>query len=275
MGDSQGGYWVPRDSHSSTASRAGIADPGVWDVSTSWGLNKLPPPLPRLFSSGNKTAFDQAMHVGLASDPAGAATLAFRSRPYGFDSVFDTYTAVQQYALTSDIVSQITCPMLVADPEGEQFWPGQSREAEPGTPRLPAARSFTRAEGADLHCEPKAPGCGPSACSTGWTLRSPQPESARFRSPKDCRMRNLVWSFAPWFVFLIAAHIATLEFAIAAGVVAAVIVYGRAVVDDRVYLLDVAGVIYFLGLGVALLVDPVIVNDWGPYAQLDRTRCSP
>ncbi|MBV9323602.1 MAG: hypothetical protein JO352_07460 [Chloroflexi bacterium] len=158
MGDSQGGYWVPRALAFEHRVAAGVADPGVWDVSSSWGLSRFPPPLLQLFRSGNKSQFDQAIQQGLASDPAAGATLAFRSRPFGFDSTFDTYTAVQQYALTDELVSQIRCPMLVADPEGEQFWPGQSQQLYQALPGPKALVPFTRAEGADLHCEPKAPG---------------------------------------------------------------------------------------------------------------------
>lgn len=158
MGDSQGGYWVPRALAFEHRVAAGVADPGVWDVSTSWGLDRFPPPLLRLFNAGNKPAFDQAVQQGLASDPATAATLAFRSRPFGFNSAFDTYAAVQQYALTNALVSEIRCPMLVADPEGEQFWPGQSQQLYQALPGPRALIPFTRAEGADLHCEPKAPG---------------------------------------------------------------------------------------------------------------------
>ncbi|MBV9175313.1 MAG: hypothetical protein JOZ81_35095 [Chloroflexi bacterium] len=158
MGDSQGGYWVPRAVAFEHRVAAAVADPGVWDVSTSWGLAKFPPPLLQLFNAGNKTAFDQALQQGLASDPAAAATLAFRSRPFGFSSAFDTYTAVKQYALTNDIVDQIRCPMLIASPEGEQFWPGQSEQLYQALPGPKTVVAFTRAEGADLHCEPKAPG---------------------------------------------------------------------------------------------------------------------
>jgi len=65
---------------------------------------------------------------------------------------------VQQYALTDALVSQIQSPMLVADPEGEQFWPGQSQQLFQALSSPKALILFTRAEGADLHCEPKAPG---------------------------------------------------------------------------------------------------------------------
>ncbi len=158
MGGSQGGYWTPRALAFEHRIAAGVADPGVWDVSTSWGIDKFPPPLRQLLTSGNKGAFDRALQQGLAQDSDSAATFAFRSRPFGFDSAFDTFTAVQQYALTNDIVNQITCPMLIASPEGEQFWPGQSQKLYDALPGQKTLVPFTRAEGADLHCEPKAPG---------------------------------------------------------------------------------------------------------------------
>jgi hypothetical protein len=66
--------------------------------------------------------------------------------------------AVQQYALSNDIVSRIGCPMLAADPDGEQLWPGQSQQLYQALPGPKALVPFTRAEGADLHCERKAPG---------------------------------------------------------------------------------------------------------------------
>jgi hypothetical protein len=60
MGDSQGGYRVPRAVGFEQRVAAAMADPGVWDVSTSW-LAGLPEPLLHLLASGNKPAFDQAL----------------------------------------------------------------------------------------------------------------------------------------------------------------------------------------------------------------------
>jgi len=48
--------------------------------------------------------------------------------------------------------------MLIADPEGEQFWPGQSQELYDLLPGPKTLVPFTAAEGADLHVEPKALG---------------------------------------------------------------------------------------------------------------------
>ncbi len=44
--------------------------------------------------------------------------------------------------------------MLVTDPEGEQFWPGQSEQLYAALPGPKALVKFTAAEGADRHCEP-------------------------------------------------------------------------------------------------------------------------
>jgi len=155
MGISQGGYWVPRAAAFETRLAAAVADPGVFDVSTSW-LRGFPPPLLALLGSGNKAAFDAALAQGLQQDPASAATLAFRMRPFGMTSYYDVYTAVQQYTLAG-VVDRIRVPLLVTDPEGAAFWPGQSDQLYDALPGEKTLVPFTAAEGADLHCEPKAP----------------------------------------------------------------------------------------------------------------------
>jgi hypothetical protein len=65
------------------------------------------------------------------------------------------FSEARRYNLDG-VVGQITTPMLVTDPEGEQFWPGQSRrlyDALAGPKRLV---HFGADEGADRHCEPMA-----------------------------------------------------------------------------------------------------------------------
>jgi hypothetical protein len=155
MGVSQGGYWVPRAAAFEPRLAAAVADPGVVDVAASW-LSHSPPEMLALLHSGQKAAFDQYIAEGLQEDPKSAATLAFRMRPFGFTSFYDAYTAVQQYTLAG-VVDRIRVPLLVTDPEGEEFWPGQSQRLYDALPGEKALVPFTAAEGADLHCEPKAP----------------------------------------------------------------------------------------------------------------------
>jgi hypothetical protein len=63
---------------------------------------------------------------------------------------------VQQLDVT-EVAPQIKCPTLVLDYEGEQFYPGQPEKM---FALLTGPREYvklTAAEGADLHCSPKAP----------------------------------------------------------------------------------------------------------------------
>ena len=154
LGISQGGYWVPRAVAFEKRIAAAVADPGVVDVSTSWTAT-LPKEMIDLLHSGQKDAFDAAMAEGLPQ--AMKAGLAFRMRPYGLASTYDVFRAAMTYDLT-DVTSRITCPMLITSPEGESFWPGQSEQLYDLLTGPKALVSFTREEGADLHCEPKAAG---------------------------------------------------------------------------------------------------------------------
>jgi hypothetical protein len=156
LGISQGGYWVPRAVAFEHRIAAAIADPGVVDVATSW-LEHLPPPLVELLDAGEKEQFDGYMRDGMKLEPKLAAVFRFRARPYGLTSPYDVYKAVRQYNLDG-IAQEIRCPMLITDPEGEGFWPGQSQLLYDALTCPKTLMPFLAAEGGDLHCEPKAPG---------------------------------------------------------------------------------------------------------------------
>jgi hypothetical protein len=157
MGVSQGGYWVPRAVAFEHRVAAAIADPGVVDVSTTM-LAHLPGPLVKLLDAGDRAKFDRDMGWALKLSPATRTMMAWRMRPYGVTSPFDFFTAARQYALTDEQLAAITCPMLVTDPEHEQFWPGQSARMYEALTCPKELAAFTAAEGADGHCEPAATG---------------------------------------------------------------------------------------------------------------------
>jgi hypothetical protein len=152
-GISQAGYWVPRALAFERRVAAGIADPGVFDVATAW-LERLAPEMVQLLDAGDRESFDRYIEAGLKEAPtADRQTMAWRSKPYGTKSPFDTFSAVREYTLEG-VADRITTPLLITDPEGEQFWPGQSRrlyDAVAGPKRL---LPFAAAEGAGGHCEP-------------------------------------------------------------------------------------------------------------------------
>jgi dienelactone hydrolase len=163
IGISQGGYWVPRAVAFEHRIAAAIADPGVVDSATGFAHLVSPDTLQALLSATGrkleqiKTKIDQMIAKIAAENPRLAFTLAFRMRPYGTTSVAEVLLLTSAYNLRG-VIDRIRCPMLIADPEGEQFWPGQSRQLYDALPGPKTLVPFTAAEGADLHVEPKALG---------------------------------------------------------------------------------------------------------------------
>lgn len=154
-GISQAGYWVPRALAFEHRIAAAVADPGVVDVSTSW-TEHLPTEMVKMLADDDRTTFDQWMALGTSSaSPAQKQMLAWRGKPYGITDPYELFKAVEKYAL-GDLTKQITTPMLITDPEGEQFWPGQSQQLYDALPGAKLLVKFSAAEGADRHCEPMA-----------------------------------------------------------------------------------------------------------------------
>lgn len=147
------GYHGP--SASSTASWPRSPTPGVVDVSTSW-VERLPGFMrSQLEDPSKRDAFDKEMGWTERLSSSTRATLHFRGEPYGVagDSRFDLYQEVMRYRL-GDEVKQITTPLLITEPEDEQFWPGQSQALHDLLPGPRELVRFTAAEGASRHCEP-------------------------------------------------------------------------------------------------------------------------
>jgi hypothetical protein len=157
IGVSQAGYWVPRALAFEHRFAAAVADPGVVDVSTSW-TEHLPKSMREELDNGERDKFDRNMHIGEIFDKSAKALLAFRGEPYGLqsDSPYDLYRAVDAYRL-GDEVGQIDTPLLITDPEGEQFWPGQSQQLFDRLNGDKELAHFNEADGAGRHCEPLAP----------------------------------------------------------------------------------------------------------------------
>ncbi len=157
IGVSQAGFWVPRALAFEHRFAAAVADPGVVDVSTSW-TDHLPKHLRAQLDDGKRDAFDRNMRMGERFSGKAKALMAFRGRPYGLTSTseFDLFSAVREYRL-GDEVSQITTPLLITDPEDEQFWPGQSQTLLDLLGDRAELVRFTADEGAGRHCEPLAP----------------------------------------------------------------------------------------------------------------------
>src|SRR3712207_9342089 len=90
-----------------------------------------------------------------AAPPAERQNWDWRAKPYGLDSAFEVFAAARRYTL-AEVTGRITTPILITDPEGEQFWPGQSRQLFDHLRAPKQLVPFTAREGADRHCEPMA-----------------------------------------------------------------------------------------------------------------------
>ena len=152
-GISQAGYWLPRALAFEHRFVAAVADPGVVDVSTSW-LSHLPQPVIDMLDNGQKQQFDDVW-AQIDADPAQAREYAFRARPYGITDPYDLYTAVRTYQLR-DVAAKIRTPLLITDPQDEQFWPGQSDQLANLLTGAHEVVPFTRQDGANFHCQPLA-----------------------------------------------------------------------------------------------------------------------
>jgi hypothetical protein len=82
-------------------------------------------------------------------------------------------------------------------------------------------------------------------------------------------MTDLIWSFSPWFVFLLASRLLSLPAAVCLAFAAALAVLARAATRRHAHMLDVAGPCYFAVLGLALTIaHPAHTEIWSRYAQL-------
>jgi hypothetical protein len=153
-GVSQGGYWILRALAFEHRIAAGIADPGVMDVSTAWVKN-LPKFMLAHLEAGEEDKFNREINWGMRfMGKAARANMAFRLKPYRSDNYFKVFKEIKRYNLR-EVIGRIQCPIFIADPEDEQFWPGQSREVYRSLKCPKTIVRFTAAEGANWHCEPQ------------------------------------------------------------------------------------------------------------------------
>ena len=105
---------------------------------------------------GQKKEFNAFMAEGLRqAGDAVRQNVEWRMKPYQTKSFYQMFRMVRQYN-AREVIQQIQCPLFIADPEDEQFWPGQSQEVYDALVCPKTIVRFTAEEGANWHCEPKA-----------------------------------------------------------------------------------------------------------------------
>ncbi len=153
-GASQGGHWALRALASERRIAAGIADPAAHTLSAAWEAH-LPRSLRALLDAGDAARFNRHLGWGLTWSRVARQTLAMRMRPYRTASAFQAFTAARQHNL-GELCGQIRCPILLCEPEGEQFWPGQTSQIYQQLRCEKTLAHFAAEDGADGHCEPMA-----------------------------------------------------------------------------------------------------------------------
>ncbi|MEU4669300.1 hypothetical protein AB0F91_15255 [Amycolatopsis sp. NPDC023774] len=154
-GISQAGYWLPRALAFEHRLAAAVIDPGVVDVSTSW-VRPLSKGMRTALEHGERDTFNRDMGLAVRL-PRLRRTLTFRARPYSHEDWYDLCKAVEKYQLAEETVAAISTPLLITDPDDEQFWPGQSSrlaELVRGRGGRADLLRFTVAEGANEHVQP-------------------------------------------------------------------------------------------------------------------------
>jgi hypothetical protein len=129
LGTGEAGCWVPRALAFEHRLAAAVVDPGVVDVSARW-LATLPVPLRGPLRRGDRAGFERELHLAKLFSPGIAARLQRLDARYGLfgdDRAARLSDALSAFQL-GDEVAQITTPLLITEPEGEPFWPGQSQQ---------------------------------------------------------------------------------------------------------------------------------------------------
>jgi hypothetical protein len=153
-GISQAGYWLPRALAYEHRLVGAVVDPGVVDVSTAW-TSQLTKGMLGLLDTGDRAGFNRNMQRAMRL-PSIRRKLTMRARPFRQNDWFDLYKAVQGYRLDEPTAGLINTPLLIADPEQEQFWPGQSHQLADMVSGPAQVVRFTANQGANFHCQPLA-----------------------------------------------------------------------------------------------------------------------
>jgi len=82
-----------------------------------------------------------------------AQAMAARGRPFAQPTAYDTFKAAMGYNLR-DVVTEISTPVLITNPDDETFWPGQSQSLYDNLTGEREITHFLREDGANFHCEP-------------------------------------------------------------------------------------------------------------------------
>ena len=150
VGRSFGGLIAPRGASGEHRLAAMIVDPGQLDIGSAI-MNRLGDLGQRLDDPAADAQFESLLNV-----PALRAFLAPRMVTHGLTSVREYFRDLLRYT-NEDTASAITCPSFVTDNETDTVSVGQGKVLFDRLTCPKEFRLFTKAEGAEGHCEGMAP----------------------------------------------------------------------------------------------------------------------
>jgi pimeloyl-ACP methyl ester carboxylesterase len=150
VGRSFGGLLAPRGAAGEHRLAAIIADPGEWDLGTPRWLGMV-----GLANYDHDPAAD-GQFESLLDDPRMVALLKPRMVTHGQTSVRAYFADLSRYT-NADTITEVSCPSFVTDNETDQVSPGQGEVLFDHLTCSKEFRLFTKAEGAEGHCEGMAP----------------------------------------------------------------------------------------------------------------------
>jgi len=150
VGRSFGGFLAPRGAAGESRLAAMIVDPGQYDVGAA-ATARLGDLAKRIDDPAADDQFSALLEL-----PALKALLAPRMVTNGAASVRAYFADMLRYT-NAPTITQVTCPSYVTDNETDPISTGQGRQLFDHLACPKQFRLFTRAEGAEGHCEGMAP----------------------------------------------------------------------------------------------------------------------
>jgi dienelactone hydrolase len=150
VGRSFGGLLAPRGAAGEHRLAAMIVDPGQFDLGAA-SMSRLGPLADQVNDPAADPRFDALLDM-----PAIKALLAPRMVTHGLTSVRAYFADLLRYT-NAGTVAEISCPTFVTDNETDEVSPGQGKVLFDHLTCPKQFRLFTKAEGAEGHCEGMAP----------------------------------------------------------------------------------------------------------------------
>jgi pimeloyl-ACP methyl ester carboxylesterase len=150
VGRSFGGLIAPRGASGEHRLAAMIVDPGQYDMGAA-AIARLGPLANQIHDPAADPQFESLLDI-----PAIKAFLAPRMATHGVTSVRAYFADIFRYT-NADTATKVNCPTFVTDTETDEVSPGQGKVLFDHLTCPKEFRLFTKAEGAEGHCEGMAP----------------------------------------------------------------------------------------------------------------------